>query len=147
MVIIQVPLSASVSSGCSTDTPSISDTHNSCLFLGCLPWGLQADSSCAPPPAVKHPSQEDGQAVPMEGLGKEGEQIIVNKRSVINRGYMKTMNTVNTGLNTIRCAFSLQEFSESLIGQLFGMFPKGTLEQSLLQVPLIRIIPLTYRTY
>lgn len=85
--------------------------------------------------------------MPMEGLGKEGEQIIVNKRSVINRGYMKTMNTVNTGLNTIRCAFSLQEFSESLIGQLFGMFPKGTLEQSLLQVPLIRTIPLTYRTY
>ena len=85
--------------------------------------------------------------MPMEGLGKEGEQIIVNKRSVINRGYMKTMNTVNTGLNTIRRAFSLQEFSEPLIGQLFGMFPKGTLEQSLLQVPLIRTIPLTYRTY
>ena len=27
------------------------------------------------------------------------------------------------------------------------MFPKGTLEQSLLQVPLIRTIPLTHRTY
>lgn len=27
----------------------------------------------------------------MEGMGKEGEQIIVNKRAVINRGYMKTM--------------------------------------------------------
>ena len=34
---------------------------------------------CAPPPSVKYPSLKDGQALPMGGLGKEGEQIIVNK--------------------------------------------------------------------
>lgn len=34
MVILRVPLSASVSFGCRTDTPSISEAHNSCLFLG-----------------------------------------------------------------------------------------------------------------
>ena len=34
---------------------------------------------CAPPPSVKYPSQKAGQALPMGGLGKEGEQIIVNK--------------------------------------------------------------------